>query len=63
MDREQIVEFFNNNLTQLPDLTQMHDMQKTADRIITAIENNEKLESTVTMMLMELLHAHCFITF
>lgn len=43
MDREQIVEFFNNNLTQLPDLTQMHDMQKTADRIISAIENNEQI--------------------
>ena len=42
-DSNSFEEFFSWDLRQLPDLTAMHDMEKTANRIIDAVENNEKI--------------------
>ncbi|MBL7666258.1 MAG: single-stranded-DNA-specific exonuclease RecJ [Bacteriovoracaceae bacterium] len=40
---EQVKEFFSFNLSELPKLTKMNDMDKAALRIIEAIENNEQI--------------------
>ena len=40
---DQFNEFFSWNLRDLPDLTQMHDLEKAANRIIEAMDNNEKI--------------------
>jgi single-stranded-DNA-specific exonuclease len=38
---ENINDFFSWNLTELPDLTQMHDLSKAGQRIIEAVEQNQ----------------------
>lgn len=38
---EKAQEFLSWNLKDIPDITQMHDMQKAAQRIVTAIKNKE----------------------
>lgn len=41
--KEQFNEFLSWNLNELPNLTELHDLEKAATRIITAIDNNEKI--------------------
>lgn len=40
---DKIQDYFSWNLRDLPDLTQMHDLNKASERIITAMQNNEKI--------------------
>lgn len=40
---DQFEDFFSWNLRDLPDLTQMHDLEKAALRIISAMDNKEKI--------------------
>lgn len=40
---EQVDDFFSWNLRELPDLTELYDIEKTAERIIAAIDNKEKI--------------------
>jgi len=42
-EHNQIEDFFSWNLRDLPDLTKMHDLDLSAKRIISAMENNEKI--------------------
>lgn len=43
LDQSQVNEFFSWKLTDLPDLTNMMDMEKTAKRVIEAMDKNQKI--------------------